>query len=203
MEEVRVQCLVYLFSLFLLLSVTSNVQGDEFSSTNEKCVSVEFPEKLEIPVGGEKIAKITIKNVCNQTLQIYVDAVYVEMQGHTICNLSDNYFQLSPGESKELMIYLRAAKKRGPLGAEDVTIKVYWGHNLSVDSQGNLLWNSVEGYLQYNIDIIIKNSLSYILWIIGILAGISAMIILVLRGRRRKKGEQFRGDEYGDSGGAS
>jgi len=54
MEEVRVQCLVYLLSLFLLLSVTSNVQGDEFSSTNEKCVSVEFPEKLEIPVGGEK-----------------------------------------------------------------------------------------------------------------------------------------------------
>jgi len=187
MEGVRVQCLVYLLSLFLLLSVISNVQGDEFLSTNEKCVSVEYPESLEIPEGGEKIAKITVKNVCNQTLWIYVEAVYVEMQGHTICNLSDNYFQLSPREYKDLTIYLRTAEERGPLGAEDISIKVYWGHNLSVDSQGNLLWNTVEGHSQYNVDIIIKVSTYYDLWTIIILSVISTLIIIILMRKWRGK----------------
>lgn len=51
---------------------------------------------------------------------------------------------------------------------------VYWGKNLSLDSQGELLWDTVDRWTQSEIDVTLTNSF-YILWII-IVSGAVIMI---------------------------
>jgi len=100
MKGSKHRLLVFLFSLSLIISYFLITNGAALSA-NEKYISVKVPERVKIKVGEETTVEVVIKNICNQTLKIYVEPSYIEAPGHTICKVSPNYFILSPGEKKE------------------------------------------------------------------------------------------------------
>jgi len=76
------------------------------------------------------------------------------MGGHTEVHIEKPVFQLGPNETtqKDISIVTNSNKMQAS-GASDVTIKLYWGINLLMDENDNVIINSTDGFWNHRIPI--------------------------------------------------
>ena len=156
--------------------------------------------KVKLGPGEVKTISIDIKNIHNQSQFVYVEWINTEDFGLTKGNLSEDYFQLEPNETKQLK--LRLSTSFHPLqneGGEDGLIIIRSGTELSFRNSGSLKWNTVEDVITFSIDVEKDMTIPYLVCgslLFFIILGI-ILIIMYIKKKQKKVRLPDRSEQAG------
>jgi len=179
--------IIIVTTLITLILITSNhfiVASAETVQNDYLKINVE-PKRVKLDINQKGTVKITITNICNESLGIYLDWIFVECGDLTHGKFSENFFYLRPNESKEIRLDLSGSKISYPKGCEDGVIRIYWGTKLNTTSLGSLDWDTVEGEVGIGIDVVRNMTIPTIIY--GVIPGIIIVFIVILILIKHKK----------------
>lgn len=185
----RLHALMWVCVLFMVIPAAS-VQAGMTAVSDE--IQVEgWPETLPLGYGETDDFTITVRNVGDRTLGIYMQWVTCEcIYGHG-GSVSEDYIQLAPGGSRQVTVTVTSGSR--PFGDNDGEgmLRFEWGANLTMDGE----WpddSTVEdhGGIEINVqDVATSGTFGLVitaLWVgIGGVLAVAVVLVVVFKSRSK------------------
>ena len=190
--------LIILTISFIIFLFSINFTSAEKFEFDELIIECE-PTSLHMDYGSESTIHINIKNIYNQTEHVHIEWIPTEAFGLTQGEVSEDYFKLESGETKDIELFLQSSNRPPQSdGAEDGVIWIRWGINLSLRSWGSVDWDTVDNETMIHIDLIKFFTNPICLLGIIIIVIIIILVIVLFYKKRKLKCSPSRPEQVGE-----
>ena len=177
--------LVLLVICGLMLMYATQVQAAE-EQLGEDLVVDYSPDTLELRPGDMEEIIIVVTNTGDEAYHVGLEYILMECPGGSRGIFSEDYFQLLPGESKDIVCQVtsNAISDQDP-GDSDANIEVNWGPALSPSQEGDFPYTEIAHQNRFSVEVEDEFGMQSGLWLGLLMASVAAAVILVVLIMRR------------------